>query len=136
MEISRLEEYGITKGILGAECALALQGYCLFPAENFPIFLYGGERRYSGAPGVHPWVTEPKEDELLPYRDGFTMTTPERSVVDLIRIYPESEFIPEALDMMNGNYDKLYAMADRYGLRAEVEEQIRIMYDAWEGDWK
>lgn len=128
METGKLYEYGITSGILGAECALGLQGYCMFRAQSFPIFLYGGNKRMDLFPGVHPMGPEVREDEMVPYKNGLMMTTPERSLIDLIREYPESEFIPEGLECLD-NYDKLYELADRYNMRSEVDWQIEHMHD-------
>lgn len=35
-------------------------------------------------------VTEPTPDELVRIKGDFYMTTPERSIIDLLRVYPQS----------------------------------------------
>ena len=60
---------------------------------------------------------------LIHIKGDFYMTTPERSIIDLLRVYPQSEFVTQALQRIE-DYTKLRAMADKYGVRDVLEEEI------------
>lgn len=111
-----------TGGIFGAECALGLQGLCSYPAEEFPILLTSYPKRIAMVPiANHPWINKPTKEELIQIEGDYYMTTPERSIIDLLRVYPESEFIAQAIVRMD-DLTKLRQMADKYGVREQLEE--------------
>lgn len=131
LDLQGLKDWGYTSGILGAECALGWEGLCSYPSESFPIMLNTYPRRLDLKPcAIHPMVTEPTPDELIHLEGDFYMTTPERSIIDLVRVYPESEFLSQALLRID-DLTKVRAMADKYGVRDRLEEEIdyaRNMY--------
>lgn len=118
----------VTHGIYGAECALGMQGFCSFDYRCFPIFLENVDRRINLMPiAMHPMITKPTEDELIHLHGDFYMTTPERSIIDMLRVYPESEFVSQALLWME-DYTKLREMADKYGVRDVLEREIEYAH--------
>ena len=77
----------VTHGIYGAECALGMQGFCSFDYRCFPIFLENVDKRINLMPiAMHPMITKPTEDELIHLHGDFYMTTPERSIIDMLRV--------------------------------------------------
>lgn len=119
-----MEEWGVTQGIYAAECALGMQGFGSYPYSEFPIVLSHAKKRVDLRPiSLHPMITEPTPDELIHINGDFYMTTPERSIIDLLRVYPQSEFVTQALQWMD-DYAELRRMADKYGVREILEEEI------------
>lgn len=114
----------MTKGTYAAECALGMQGFGSYPYAEFPIFLSNAKKRVDMRPiSLHPKITEPTPDELIHIKGDFYMTTPERSIIDLLRVYPQSEFVTQALQRIE-DYAKLRVMADKYGVRDVLEKEI------------
>ena len=121
---------GVTKGTYAAECALGMQGFGSYPYAEFPIFLSNAKKRVDMRPiSLHPKITEPTPDELVRIKGDFYMTTPERSIIDLLRVYPQSEFVTQALQRIE-DYTKLRDMADKYGVRDVLEEEIEYALNA------
>lgn len=119
-----MEEWGVTGGTYAVECALGMQGFGSYPYAEFPIFLSNAKKRVDMRPiSLHPKITEPTPDELVRIKGDFYMTTPERSIIDLLRVYPQSEFVTQALQRIE-DYTKLRDMADKYGVRDVLEEEI------------
>lgn len=105
-----------------------MQGFCSFDYRCFPIFLENVDRRINLIPiAMHPMITKPTEDELIHLHGDFYMTTPERSIIDMLRVYPESEFVSQALLWME-DYTKLREMADKYGVRDVLEREIEYAH--------
>lgn len=122
MDIYSLSKYGISKPVLAGECSLGLQGYCSFRAKEFPVIGYLGEKLLVGHPTFLPFVRIGESDEYIK-KDGFLMTTVERSIVDLIRVNPYNEAISQALCLID-DYTRVRDIAERYALRKELEYQI------------
>lgn len=123
-----MDELNVKGGIYGAECALGMQGFCSFDYRCFPIFLCDVDARVNLMPiAIHPMITKPTEDELIHLRGDFYMTTPERSIIDMLRVYPESEFVSQALLWMD-DYTKLRSMADKYHVRDILEREIEYAH--------
>ena len=107
-----------------------MQGFGSYPYAEFPIFLSNAKKRVDMRPiSLHPKITEPTPDELVRIKGDFYMTTPERSIIDLLRVYPQSEFVTQALQRIE-DYTKLRAMADKYGMRDVLEEEIEYALNA------
>lgn len=76
---------------------------------------------------MHPMIAKPTSDELIHLHGDFYMTTPERSIIDMLRVYPESEFVSQSLLWMD-DYTKLRSMADKYHVRDILEREIEYAH--------
>lgn len=113
--------------ILGLECALSLQGYCTFLGGRVPIYLFEGKGYYGGTSILVGVESMPTKDELVRV-DGRLMTTPERSIIDLLRYKPYSEYTIHALCLMENEPEVLKRtreLAKKYGLENELEQAIK-----------
>lgn len=126
-----LEEWNITRGILAAECALGVQGYGSYPYKEFPIMLANTKDRVDLRPvSLHPMITEVLPSEMVHVRGEIYMTTVERSIIDLLLVCPENEFVTQALQRID-HYCKLRNMEDKYGVRDILESEIEYAQSAY-----
>lgn len=117
--------------IFGVDTALALQGMCSSNWEWFPQVIVEGTGLVKGVISYLGVDEMPTPDELTSAR-GFTCTTIERSLIDLLRYNPHSEFIPEALIDYVGDKEALLVYAEKYGVRDKLEYEYEHLDEAYD----
>lgn len=124
----------VGNGIIGMDSALALQDYCGRYISGYPTLLYNGTGYYIGIPnmvGVKE-IGMPKDNEII-IIDGLNVTTPERSLVDLLKFDKYCEFLPEIMiDIIDRDeLNKFRIYCAKYGLQEEFDDIIKEAKD-WE----
>lgn len=124
----------VGNGIIGMDSALAMQDYCGRYISGYPTLLYDGYGYYIGIPNIVgvKEIGMPKEDEII-IINGYRVTTPERSLVDLLKFDVNCEFLPEVMIEIvdNGEVEKFRNYCAKYGLTKEFDD-LRKESETWE----
>lgn len=124
----------VPRGVIGLESALAFQDLCTF-SNDYIIFLNDSDIIINDNQFIRFYNNLLSTEDIIPYNEKFLITSPDRTVCEMILNDRREDFIIEALECYlydareDLSLDSLYECAIKYNVASKIDSYIEELSD-------